>query len=50
MIERYQELLNKCIDKHEDNQRLNRMQSTLTIMQNNLKELKGGERVWDIKK
>lgn len=50
MIQYYQELLNKCIDKQEDQQVLKKMQTTLVKMQNNLKELKGGEKIWDISK
>lgn len=50
MIQYYQELLNKCIDKQEDQQLLKKMQTTLAKMQNNLKELKGGEKIWDISK
>lgn len=50
MIQYYQELLNKCIDKQEDQQLLKKMQTNLAKMQNNLKELKGGEKIWDISK
>lgn len=50
MIQYYQELLNRCIDKQEEQQLLKRMKTTLTKMKNNLKELKGGEKVWDINK
>lgn len=50
MIQYYQELLNKCIDKQENQQLLKKMQATLAKMKNNLKELKGGEKIWDISK
>lgn len=50
MIQYYQELLNRCIDKQEDQQLLKRMQTILTKMKNNLKELKEGEKIWDINK
>ena len=50
MIQYYQELLNRCIDKQEDQQLLKRMQTTLVKMKNNLKELKGGEKIWGINK
>lgn len=40
MIERYQELLNQCIDKQEDQTRLSRMKQTLIKMKDNLKELR----------
>ncbi len=41
MLQYYQELLNQCIDKQEDQDRLNRMKKTLEKMKNNLKELGG---------
>ncbi len=40
MIQYYLELLNKCIDKQEDQDRLNRMKKVLLKMKNNLKELR----------
>lgn len=43
MIEKYQELLNKCIDKHEDLERLKRTKSTSQKLKSNLIELKGGK-------
>lgn len=46
MIHYYQELLNKCIDKQEDQQRLNRMKKTLLKMKNNLKELRRNKQKW----
>lgn len=46
MIQYYQELLNKCIDKQEDQQRLNRMKKTLLKMKNNLKELRRNNQKW----
>lgn len=42
MIEKYQELLHKCIDKQEDQDRLNRMKKTSAKLKSNLIQLKGG--------
>ena len=50
MIQYYQELLNRCIDKQEEQQLLKRMKTTLAKMKNNLEKLKGGEKVWGINK
>ena len=42
MLEKYQELLHKCIDKQEDQDRLNRMKKTSAKLKSNLIQLKGG--------
>lgn len=39
MIEKYQELLNKCIDIQEDNQRLKRMKNNLKVLKDKKKKL-----------
>ncbi len=42
-MSRYQELLNECIDLEQNKQLHKDMVSTLIIMKNNLKILKGGK-------